>query len=75
MKTYHLDEGLAGTAEDIVRNLHKGSRAQCATDAEWMVETADRCRLQDGGKVRDDTAEHFVDDLISHNLLHLFLGK
>ena len=72
MKTYHLDNVPGTTAEEIIRNLHKESRAQCKDDETWMAETADRCRLQDGGKIRHDTPEHFVDDLIDHDLLQRF---
>lgn len=68
MKTYNIGN-YSGTAIDLVRNLHKGSRAQALDDQTWMVETAQRITLQNGTLVRHDTAEHFIDDLMAADLL------
>lgn len=75
MKTYHIEEYPGVTATEIVRDLHKSSRAPCVDDKTWMVETATRCLVGNGVTVRSDTAEHFVDDLLANNLLHQLKGK
>ena len=75
-KMYAIDGlDMTGTAEEVVRELHKGSRAQAKDDETWMAEASQRVMTQSGHVVRTDTAEHFVDDLLAADLLHKFLEK
>lgn len=73
-KTYDLD-GLHGSAADVVRDLHKSSRAPSVDDRTWMQETAGRVELMNGIPIRTDSPEHFLDDLVSCNLLHVVMEK
>ena len=71
MKTYNIPHlNFTGTAEQLVRLLHKASRAPCKTDEDWMKEFAGRVRLMRGGKsISTDTAEAFVAAIIKLNLI------
>lgn len=58
------------TPEELVRELHKMSHTPCATDAQWMIETAKRSFEQTGMTVRGENgAATFVEDLITAGLL------
>jgi adenine deaminase len=69
MRTKDGYEIKSATPEGIVAELHKMSHAPCATDREFMRETAGRARLQTGYRVRYGSAANFVDDLVSCGLL------
>lgn len=65
-KTYHVEKiGFVGTADELVHQLHKGSRAKAPDDQAWIKETANRIKMLDGSDIRDDNSEHFVEDLMS----------
>ena len=68
MKTYEI-HGVTGTAKEVVAKLHKGSRAPSKDDTTWMAECAHRVKVIGGPDIRHDTAEHFLDDVVSYNLL------
>ena len=64
---YHVN-GFTGTADKVVRDLHKSSRAPAVDDKTWMAETAHRAKVALGLDIRFDTPEHFIEDWIRHNL-------
>jgi glyoxylate carboligase len=59
----------ADTPEQLVRYMHGVSRTQAADDVAYMMDVADRTILQSGGKIRSDTAAHFVDDLVEAGMI------
>jgi len=66
-KIYKLSDGgciAAAMPADFVTKLRTGSRfdSEC-TDAEFMINFADRYKIYNGATVRTDTAENFVEDL------------
>lgn len=69
MRTRDGIELTAATDEDRVRELHKMSRSPCATVGEFRYEMAGRALLQTGQRVRCDTDENFVADLLKVGLL------
>lgn len=64
-----------GTATEIVRQLHKGSRAPAATDQEFMEDVARRASLMSSLTVRTDSPDNFITDLIEHNMLAALVGN
>lgn len=74
MKTYDVN-GLHGNAAEVVADLHKSSRAPSVDDRTWMREAADRVKLMNGIPIRTDSPEHFLDDLVTCNLLHVIMEK
>lgn len=65
---YRLKDGdtiPALSPADFVTRLRKGSRfdGQC-TDGEYMEHFARRLEMLDGYRVRTDTADHFLKDLL-----------
>lgn len=65
-------EGMeAGSPEELVRLLHRGSRAPARDDAHWMAEASERYLLQTGLRVRHDTAVRFISDLIHHGMIRV----
>jgi hypothetical protein len=76
MKTYRFDTlNFTGSSTDLVKLLHKGSRAQAKDDATWMMEAAGRFRLMTGIPIRYDTSDNFIDDLIQHDMLNVLTGN
>ena len=69
MRTNDGIELRGGTPEEIVRELHKMSRAPCATDAEFMHQMAGRVALQTGKRISAATAAEFVRSLVAVGLL------
>lgn len=69
MRTRDGIEIAANTPVEIVRELHKMSRSPCATDAEFRHQMAGRAMTQTGKRVRCDSDESFVTDLIEVGLL------
>ena len=57
------------TAIELVRYMHENSRTQAADDKAYMLDVADRTILQSGGKLRTDSPEAFVNDLVGAGLL------
>ena len=68
----YLSEGMihsVDSPQELVRELHKVSHAPAADDLTWMLETADRTELQSGHKVRTNTPENFIADLLKFGLI------
>lgn len=59
----------AASPEELVSEMHEASFATCGSDAEFMVEMAQRAKLQTGATIRTDSAKIFVADLIAAGLL------
>lgn len=57
------------TPTELVRELHKMSRAPCPTDTEFMRQMAARAGLQTGKRVSCATAEEFIGCLLAVGLL------
>jgi hypothetical protein len=57
------------SAAEVVSELHGLSFSPCADDQEFMVQTAERVSVQFEKRVRSDSPEHFVEDLIAAGLL------
>lgn len=66
--THYVDRlGRVFLSEDerqLVRQLHRASRAGAPTDSKWMLQVSLRASLVDGAFIRYDTAENFIADLI-----------
>ncbi len=70
MKNYHIEAiNFKGSAEELVHSLHKGSRAKCPTDEQWMVEVAARLKLMNGSTLRTSSPDKFIKDLIAQDLI------
>jgi len=72
MTVYKLGEHTlleADTCTQLVRQMHETSLAQAEDDATWMREVSERTTLQSGDRLRYDTCQHFVDDLLKHSLI------
>lgn len=54
----------ASTPEDLVAQMHKTSHTPEPDDQAFMIQVANRTKLQNGKDVRTDTPTNFVDDLI-----------
>ena len=68
----YLSEGIihqADSPRELVKKLHSVSHAPAADDRTWMMEVADRMEVQSGNKLRSDTPEHFVADLVGFGLV------
>lgn len=65
MRTNDGTELTGRTPAEIVRELHKMSRAPCATDAEFMHQMAGRVALTIGQRIPSTTTEEFVAALIA----------
>ena len=76
MKQYHIEKvGFAGSAEELIHYLHKGSRARAPSDQDVMVQAAQRLELATGQKVRTGDPEDFVDDLVELDLVHALVEQ
>jgi hypothetical protein len=69
LRTRDGDEVFGATPEDQARELHKMSRAPCASDYDFRREMASRAVMQTGRDVRFDTAAHFIADLVAVGVL------
>jgi hypothetical protein len=68
----YLSEGVIHTAaspRELVHKLHKASHAPSADDRTWMMEVSDRTEIQSGNKLRSDTPDHFVADLLRFGMI------
>jgi hypothetical protein len=61
----------AYSSSELVRQMHTASYAPAEDDTTWMEEVADRTELQNGAKLRCDTARNFVADLIAAGLVKM----
>lgn len=61
----------AASPEDLVKKLHRASHAPTADDATWMHQVSDRTMTQSGDKLRYDTAENFVADLMKFGFVEI----
>lgn len=68
MKRYNVND-FTGTAEEVIRHLHKSSRAPAKDDQTWMEETSRRAALAFNVKLRYDTPDHFMEDATSTGCL------
>lgn len=57
------------TASELVKIMHANSRTPAADDEAYMMDVSDRTVLQDGGKIRTNTPEQFVNDLVQHGFI------
>ena len=69
MRTRDGEELSGRTPAELVRELHKMSRAPCPTDAEFMRQMAARAGLQTGKRVSCANPEEFVGCLLAVGLL------
>jgi hypothetical protein len=69
MRTRDGIELSGNSPEEIVSDLRRRSFEQAGDNRAFMHETQGRVTLQIGKRIRCDTAEHFVDDLIKVGLL------
>lgn len=69
MRTREGEELTGRTPAELVRELHKMSRAPCVTDAEFMRQMAARAGLQTGKRVSCATPEEFIGSLVAVGLL------
>lgn len=71
MITYTVGQHLiaADTPESLVNQMHKSSHTQETNDQAFMVQVANRTKLQTGADVRTDTADNFVRDLIAAGMI------
>ncbi len=70
--TYRTNDGQslhATRPKAVVKELHKASHTPEKDDQAFMKVTASRVRLQFDKRVRTDSAEHFVQDLLQIGLL------
>lgn len=69
-RTYRIKGGdtiVAATPPEFVRELHEGSRFDSGgTDAEYMERFADRLEQLEGYRIRTDTPDVFLYDLLEH---------
>jgi hypothetical protein len=59
------------TEADLVSRLHSSSYSPGVTDGDFMRETANRVRLQTGKRVRHNTPENFITDLVKAGVINL----
>jgi hypothetical protein len=73
MATFILDgqRVTVATAQELVGIMHANSRTPAADDKAYMMDVSDRTVLQSGDKIRFDSAEAFVNDLLKYELLQL----
>jgi hypothetical protein len=64
-RTHNGDLLTATNAADLVQQLHQRSCAPASSDAEFMYQYAARVKCLTGKEIRHDTAEHFVESLLS----------
>lgn len=57
------------TPEELLRELHKTSRAPCATDAEFMHQMAGRAALQTGKRISARSVDEFIRSLVAAGIL------
>lgn len=69
MRTKDGDYVMGATPAEQVADLRAKAFNQGDNDAEYMRLTASRALLQTGKRVRCDTAEHFIADLMEAGLL------
>ena len=72
MATFILDHGERVTVEraaELVSIMHAASRTPAADDVAYMMDVSDRTVLQSGDKIRTDSPEAFVNDLVRHGLV------
>ncbi len=75
MKVYTIPGIRSTAAANIIRELHRGSRAPAADDQSWMREVAARIFLLSKQTIRVNTPEAFLDDIIELELLDIIAGK
>jgi hypothetical protein len=64
---YQMNDGqeyIAGTPEALVEALQQDDRFNPTSTEEFMVQTSQRCLLQNGSIIPVDSAEAFVNGLI-----------
>jgi hypothetical protein len=59
----------ATSPEDLVSQMHRGSRSPAASDQDWMDQAADRLADATDVLIRTQSAVAFVEDLLSAGLL------
>lgn len=64
MRTKDGTELRGTTPAELVAELNATSRSPCATDAEFRYQMAGRASLYAGKRIRCDTDENFIADLI-----------
>lgn len=62
----------ADTPTQLIRYMAASSRSPVQSLEEYMVEVSDRTILQSGGKIRVDSPDHFVEDLLSEGLISVY---
>jgi len=70
--TFILDNGQrvqVGSAAELVQLMHAIARTQAADDKGYMLDVADRVRLQHDVTIRTSSAEAFVNDLVRHKMI------
>jgi len=60
-------------AGELVDYMHSTSLTQAADDKAYMLDVADRTRLQSGIELRTDSAEAFVNDLVKFKMVQVAL--
>jgi hypothetical protein len=68
-KTREGDDFEGATAEEAAQALRTISRNQEKTLRLWISGVAVAAQMQTGERVRDDTAEHFLADLVAARLI------
>lgn len=72
-RTYRIKGGdtiVAATPQEFVQELHEGSRFDFGgTDTEYMERFAIRLEQLEGYRIRTDTPETFLGDLIEHGFV------
>lgn len=63
------DQFVAATPRHLVEQMRDSSFTPTGSVELYMVSAADRATEQEGAKVRSDTPEHFVADLIAAGLI------
>lgn len=63
------------TADELVTIMHAGSRTPAADDKAYMLDVSDRTVLQNGGKIRTNSPEAFVNDLVFHGFLKVVVEE
>lgn len=63
------------SAEELISVMHASSRTPAADDKAYMMDVSDRTALQSGYRIRVDSPQAFVNDLVHCGLVKIVVDE